>query len=81
MLDLSEQQLVDCVYPRTGCDGGWMTKAYRYISDNNGIHLEKNYGYTARYSGSCQAKNAAKIKIHDYIESPNEDCNALKLLV
>ena len=28
---LSEQQLVDCVYDRTGCRGGWMSTAMRYV--------------------------------------------------
>ena len=33
--DLSEQHLVDCVYDRSGCRGGWMSTAMRYIISNN----------------------------------------------
>lgn len=30
LLKFSEQNLVDCVYPRDGCDGGMMDTAFRY---------------------------------------------------
>ena len=45
--DLSEQNLVDCVYTRDGCQGGWMGTAYNYIINNNGINTETAYGYTS----------------------------------
>ena len=30
LIDLSEQNLVDCTYSSDGCQGGWMTDAYEY---------------------------------------------------
>ena len=49
--DLSEQQLMDCVYPRDGCIGGLATTALDYvISGNRGIAYESEYLYTAKYS-------------------------------
>lgn len=48
MLDLSEQQLVDCSstgnYKNVGCSGGRMDIAYKYVVDN-GIGTEANYPY------------------------------------
>lgn len=41
--DLSEQQLVDCVYARSGCEGGWISDATEYISNNCGLTMENNY--------------------------------------
>ena len=49
--DLSEQNLVDCVYSSDGCEGGWMEDAYNYIIKNNGINTEAAYPYK---SGSTQ---------------------------
>jgi C1A family cysteine protease len=42
-IDLSEQQLVDCVED-CGCDGGWTDLALKYIRDN-GIVLEEEREY------------------------------------
>lgn len=59
ILDLSEQQLVDCDegYGDKGCEGGYMTNTYSYIKDY-GVTLTKHYPYestdgekkTCRYS-------------------------------
>ena len=50
-VDLSEQQLVDCVYARDGCDGGIMTTAWNYLIYNNGINTESSYPYTSNSTG------------------------------
>lgn len=44
---LSEQNLVDCVYARSGCSGGWMATAWNYIKANKGVSTSSGYGYTA----------------------------------
>lgn len=54
LLDLSEQQLVDCVYNRDGCGGGFMPNAYDYLKNNNGTINETLYPYVSRY-GNCSA--------------------------
>ncbi|XP_076136159.1 cathepsin K-like [Alosa pseudoharengus] len=59
LVDLSPQNLVDCVGQDTGCNGGWMVYAFDYAR-RNGIASEKAYPYTGRdercaYSNSMKA--------------------------
>ncbi|XP_061976846.1 probable cysteine protease RD19D [Populus nigra] len=62
LLNLSEQQLVDCdrVCGKTdkascddGCGGGLMTNAYRYLIEAGGLQEESSYPYTGK-SGECK---------------------------
>ncbi|RXG68599.1 Digestive cysteine proteinase 2 [Armadillidium vulgare] len=53
LLDLSEQNLVDCVGPNDGCSGGKMTDAFDYVRDNHGIDEENDYTYMAK-EGTCK---------------------------
>ena len=47
-LDLSEQQMVDCVTQSFGCNGGWMSHVYSYLGVNGkGITSENSYPYNA----------------------------------
>ena len=55
---LSEQNLVDCTYPGTdGCDGGWMTDAFKYIIKNNGISFGYAYPYVSGMTGRVSLFN------------------------
>lgn len=47
LLDLSEQQYVDCVKKSSGCNGGWMGYAFEYSMETPQV-LERDYKYTAR---------------------------------
>ena len=49
LISLAEQQLVDCVYPGTGCEGGNMNDAYDYIAFSNGIQNGTTYPYDSYY--------------------------------
>jgi cathepsin L len=55
LLDLSEQQLVDCAivgYGNLGCNGGDMGTAMDYAHDK-GMESENVYPYTAIFDGNC----------------------------
>lgn len=45
LMDLSPQNLVDCVTKNDGCGGGYMTNAFEYVSENKGIDSEESYPY------------------------------------
>ena len=63
LINLSEQNLVDCVFGSVyavkgiqadGCNGGDGNLAYRYIKKNGGINTMESYPYTGTYSGKCK---------------------------
>lgn len=68
IVDLSEQQLVDCAGSagNNGCNGGLMSNAFEYLKSNGGACLQKDYpgGYTAK-DGKCQACTPS-IKVAGY---------------
>ena len=61
LMDISEQQLVDCAglrYGNMGCNGGMMDGAFQYAMDNsNTMCTETQYPYTASSDNSCSANS------------------------
>ncbi|KAL6903753.1 hypothetical protein ACP4OV_004566 [Aristida adscensionis] len=60
LLDLSEQQLVDCDHTcgepnecDNGCSGGLMTNAYAYLMRSGGLMEQRAYPYTGA-AGACR---------------------------
>lgn len=47
-LNLSPQNLVDCVSENDGCGGGHMTNAFQYVQKNRGIDSEDAYPYAGQ---------------------------------
>lgn len=45
LINLSPQNLVDCVTENDGCGGGYMTNAFNYVRNNRGIDSEEAYPY------------------------------------
>lgn len=58
VLELSEQELVDCSgeYGNYGCNGGLMSAAYKYIAKSS-LHSEEAYPYKG-YEQDCNASRA-----------------------
>ncbi|CAL4901623.1 unnamed protein product [Urochloa decumbens] len=61
ILDLSEQELVDCDNNGHGCKGGSRTYALDYIA-KKGISSEADYPYTAT-NGTCQAAGKPRVDL------------------
>lgn len=55
LLQLSEQQLVDCAgqYDNHGCSGGLPSHAFEYVAANGGMDSEDGYPYEAKEEGKC----------------------------
>ncbi|WOG91773.1 hypothetical protein DCAR_0311024 [Daucus carota subsp. sativus] len=62
LISLSEQEIVDCDVGggNNGCNGGFMTKAFKYIHKNGGLTTESDYPYLGR-NGVC---NKSKLEHH-----------------
>lgn len=78
LLDLSEQEIVDCAYGyfTAGCYGGYEIGALNYIQNNGEISIESDYPYVASQE-KCKrsVKNISKVSvsIKQFLQPPKED--------
>ncbi|XP_061370632.1 probable cysteine protease RD19D [Gastrolobium bilobum] len=90
LLNLSEQQLVDCdnkcdITDKTtcddGCNGGLMTNAYNYLIDAGGLEEESSYPYTGD-RGECKfdPKKVA-VRITNFTNIPMDERQIAAYLV
>lgn len=83
LMSLSTQNLVDCSskYGNHGCNGGFMSKAFKYVMKNQGIAAEASYPYHGKrghckYNPEFRAANCT-----GYTFLPKGDEKALKVAV
>lgn len=86
LLNLSEQELVDCAtgipYGSRGCNGGQMDGGFKYVIENGQCSLE-DYPYVSgstMKSGSCQ-KCSSVVKISSCSDVKSNDQLSLKVAV
>ncbi|KAE8659876.1 Cysteine proteinase RD21a [Hibiscus syriacus] len=72
LVSLSEQELVDCDRKyNTGCEGGLMDYAYKFVIDNHGIDTEEDYPYQGREKTCNKDKMKRRVvTIDDYADVP-----------
>ena len=61
-IDLSHQELVDCVTSCNGCSGGGSEKAYNYVTSKGGISQATSYPYVSAQK-SCRGSSFPKVQI------------------
>lgn len=83
LLDLSEQELVDCAVQRgnRGCLGGYTADAYEYIIENPGISFEQDYPYRADNETCNTAVLDHAVRIAGYENVPQDETSLLNAVV
>jgi len=81
----SEQQLVDCDKIDSGCNGGWMDRAFGYIQRAGGVCAEGDYPYTSgttASAGSCgSCTKVSGVTVSSYTDVTPGDVNSLMAAV
>lgn len=73
LLNLSEQQLVDCSSQNFGCNGGFSRAAFSYLAQND-ISESTNYPYKGK-QGECRLDDVEKsdVKVYGFAELPDSE--------
>ncbi|KAF5907729.1 cathepsin K-like, partial [Clarias magur] len=77
LVNLSPQNLVDCVKENDGCGGGYMTNAFSYVKDNGGIDSEEAYPYVGQDQECAYNKSGKAAEIRGFKEVKKGSENAL----
>ncbi|XP_071971184.1 cathepsin K [Engystomops pustulosus] len=81
LVSLSPQNLVDCDSDNYGCQGGYMTNAFGYVRDNNGIDSNAYYPYIGQDEGCLYNPSGKAAGCKGFKEIPKGDEKALKRAV
>ncbi|OCT69047.1 cathepsin K [Xenopus laevis] len=68
LVELSPQNLVDCVEDNAGCGGGKINAAFQYVKKNNGIDSEKAYPYVGKDQNCTYNSSGKAAEIKDFKE-------------
>ena len=80
LTSLSEQMLVDCDTTDSGCNGGLMGNAFKWIQANGGLCTEDAYAYKAA-KGTCETSCEKVATLSGHTDVPSGDEDALKTAV
>ncbi len=80
LLDISEQQTIDCNDQGAGCDGGWADAAYA-VHYNPGAVSEDDIPYLATDGNSCRQKRHDKVAIIDGSGNVSNTVTSLKYAI
>jgi cathepsin F len=75
ILDLSEEQMLDCDSVNNGCDGGNMEDAFKYLNKAGGLMREADYKYT-QIKDRCKfniAKSVVQVRGWKVLDTNDED--------
>lgn len=81
LVDLSPQNLVDCVTKNQGCGGGYMTNAFGYVQENGGIDSEEAYPYVGEEQPCRYNSTGMAAQCKGYKEIPVGNEHALQVAV
>ncbi len=81
LIELSPQQLVDCVKKDNGCGGGLPVDAYDYLLSVGGLEDEKDYPYVAEDEPCAFNKSDIVANFSSYKVLPQGDEDQLKQAV
>lgn len=81
LVNLSPQNLVDCVKENDGCGGGYMTNAFAYVRDNKGIDSEDAYPYIGQDEQCMYNPTGRAAKCKGFKEIPVGNEKVLKKAV
>ncbi|XP_063804263.1 cathepsin K-like [Pseudophryne corroboree] len=81
LISLSPQNLVDCDMDNYGCQGGYMTNAFGYVRDNNGIDSDAFYPYIGQDEGCLYNSSGKAAGCMGFKEIPRGDEKVLKRAV
>jgi len=81
LISLSEQELVDCDKLDAGCNGGYMTNAYKSVIEIGGLETEGDYPYKGFLENKCvYNKTMSKVTIDSYVVLPENETLLAKWL-
>ena len=87
LVDLSEQQLVDCAglkYGNMGCNGGLMDGAFQYTMAGNEMQTETQYPYTSgetQSAGTCSSSGDGSVSFSQCWDVDSENQVAMQRAV